>query len=134
MAYDYRMIYGVVREALEEKAAREMGVSGAATAAEEVAAKTMELFSTLRAAQLLMAEINEIWLTNDISTEIGAAALAGAPLAGYSPAMWAHWGALLPVTQAFLGTEYSAQLPDGTTVTETPRQTLGRRYTQEAAG
>ena len=129
--YDYRMIYGIVREALEEKAARELGGSGATSAAGEIAAKTMELFAALRNAYLLMGEINEIWLANDISGQIVAAALAGVPLAGYSPDVWARWGAILPGIQTFLNTEYATQLPDGSTSAETPRQTLMRRYVQE---
>ena len=32
---------------------------------------------------------------------------------------------------AFLTTEYTATMPDGTTKTETPKQTLMRRYQQE---
>ena len=125
--YDYRMIYGVVREALEEKAARELNASGAiGSAAEEIAAKTMELFTALRNGYLLMGEINEIWLANDISGQIVTAALAG-----YSPNAWARWGAILPGIQTFLNTEYTTQLPDGTTNEETPRQTLMRRYVQE---
>lgn len=128
---DYRMIINEVRAALEEKAAREMYGSTATDAAEEIAAKTMELFTMLRDAYLLMGEINEIWLANDISGQIITAALAGQPLAGYSPNAWARWGALLPAVQTFLNTDYTTQLPDGSTNQETPRQTLMRRYVQE---
>ena len=128
---DYRMIINEVRAALEEKAVREMYGSTTVDAAEEIAAKTMELFATLRNAYLLMGEINEIWLANDISGQIVTAALAGESLAGYSPNAWARWGAILPGIQTFLNTEYTTQLPDGTTNAETPRQTLMRRYVQE---
>lgn len=131
MVYDYRMIYGIVREALEEKAQREMNGSGATSAAGEIAGKTMELFAALRNAYLLMGEINEIWLANDISGQIVTAALAGESLAGYGSEMWARWGAILPSIQTFLNTEYTTQLPDGSTSAETPRQTLMRRYVQE---
>jgi hypothetical protein len=127
---DYRIIINEVRAALEEKAAREMGATGSQSAADEIASKTMELFAALRNAYLLMGEINEIWLANDISGQIIAAAQAGNSLAGYSPAMWVRWGALLPAVQAFLNAEYSATLPDGSTSAETPRQTLMRRYVQ----
>ena len=127
---DYRMIINEVRAALEEKAAREMYGSTATDAAEEIASKTMELFGMLRNAYLLMGEINEIWLANDIGGQIVAAALDGEPLAGYSPNAWARWGALLPIVQAFLNTDYATQLPDGSTNNETPRQTLMRRYVQ----
>ena len=128
---DYRMIINEVRAALEEKAAREMYGSATADAAEEIAAKTMELFAMLRNAYLLLGEINEIWLANDISGQIVTAALAGETVAGYSPSAWARWGAILPGIQTFLNTEYTTQLPDGTTNAETPRQTLMRRYVQE---
>ena len=128
---DYRMIINEVRAALEEKAAREMYGSTATDAAEEIAAKTMELFAALRNAYLLMGEINEIWLANDISGQIVTAALAGQPLAGYNVNAWARWGAILPSIQTFLNTEYTTQLPDGSTNSETPRQTLMRRYVQE---
>lgn len=131
MEYDSRAVLGIVRVALEEKAARDMGGTGNATAAEEVAAKTMALFAALRDAYLLMGEINVIWLDNDISDQVLARALAGQPLAGYGAEMWARWGALLPVVQAFLNTNYSTVLPNGATVTETPRQTFVRRYVQE---
>lgn len=134
MEYDSRTVLNIVRTALEEKAQRDLGGTGNVTAAHEVADKTMTLFVMLRDAYLLMGEINEIWLTNGISDQIANAAQAAQPLAGYSPAMWARWGALLPVTQAFMNTGYAAVLPDGTTVTETPRQTLGRRYVQEVQG
>ena len=128
---DYRMIINEVRAALEEKAAREMYGGTTADAAEEIAAKTMELFAALRSTYLLMGEINEIWLANDISGQIVTAALAGETVAGYSPAVWAQWGAILPAVQTFMNTGYAATLPDGTTNTETPRQTLMRRYVQE---
>ena len=128
---DYRMIINEVRAALEEKAAREMYTVGGNTAADEIAAKTMELFASLRNDYLLMGEINEIWLANDVSGQIVTAAIAGQPLAGYSPNAWARWGALLPAVQAFLNADYTTQLPDGSTNNETPRQTLMRRYVQE---
>lgn len=128
---DYRMIINEVRAALEEKAAREMYTVGGNTAADEIAAKTMELFASLRNDYLLMGEINEIWLANDIGAQIVTAAQSGETLAGYSPAMWARWGALLPAVQGFLNADYATTLPDGSIDTETPRQTLMRRYTQE---
>lgn len=128
---DYRMIINEVRAALEEKAAREMYTVGGNTAADEIATKTMELFTALRNGYLLMGEINEIWLANDISGQIVTAAQSGETLAGYSPAVWARWGALLPAVQAFLNADYAATLPDGSISTETPRQTLMRRYAQE---
>lgn len=131
MEYDSRTVLNIVRTALEEKAQRDLGGTGNVTAAHEVADKTMTLFVMLRDAYLLMGEVNEIWLANDISAQVIAAAQAGQPLAGYSPMAWAQWGAILPAVQAFMNASYAAMLPDGTTNTETPRQTLMRRYVQE---
>ena len=134
MATDYRMIINEVRAALEEKAARELYGTPQGTAEQEIANRVMNsLFPALRTALTEMTEINEIWIANDLSDKITAAALAGEPLAGYSPAAWATWGQILPYVVAFLTTEYTAQLPDGSTKTETPKQTLMRRYQQEQA-
>ena len=129
---DYRMIINEVRAALEEKAAREM-YEGAATGGveAELASMIMSLFVGLRAAYAQMNEINDVWLANGMSERIVAAAQAGEPLAGYSVEAWATWGAILPVAMGFLTGSYVAQLPDGSTRTETPKQVLLRRYTQE---
>lgn len=129
---DYRMIISEVRSALEEKAARELYGSAAASGVEtELANMIVTLFVSLRAAYAQMNEINEIWLANDMSERIVAAALAGEPLAGYSAETWATWGGILPAAMGFLVGPYATQMPDGSTRTETPKQVLLRRYTQE---
>lgn len=109
------------------------GADAAGGAAVEVAEKTLSLFGMLRDAYLLMGEINEIWSANDITEQITAAAKAGGSLAGHSPLTWARWGALLPATQVFLNSDYTTTTPDGGAINETPRQTLMRRYQQEAS-
>lgn len=132
---DYRMIINEVRAALEEKAAREM-YGGTATGGVDVelANMIMSLFISLRAAYAQMNEINEIWLANGMSERIMAAAQAGELLAGYSPETWATWGGVLPAAMGFLTSSYVAQLPDGSTSTESPKQVLLRRYLQEMQG
>jgi len=135
MATDYRTIINEVRAALEEKAAREMyGGATATTAEQEIANRvTLEVLPGLRGMLTMLNEMQEIWLApgNDISGRIAAAAAAGATLAGYSPAAWLAWGAMLTALQAFLATEIEFTLPDGSTVVMTPKNVLLTRYVQE---
>ena len=133
---DYRMIINEVRAALEEKAAREMYGSAAATTAEQEIANgvMLELLPGLRGMLAMLGEMQEIWLApgNDINGKIAAAAATGTPLAGYSPATWLAWGAVLTALQSFLVTEIEFTLPDGSTAAMTPKNVLLTRYTQEA--
>jgi len=136
MATDYRMIINEVRAALEEKAAREMyGGAAATTAEQEIVNRVMlEVLPGLRGMLTMLGELQEIWLTpgNDIQGKITAAAAAGTALAGYSPASWLAWGAVLTALQAFLATEIEFTLPDGSTAAMTPKNVLLTRYVQEA--
>ena len=129
---DTRTIINEVRSALEEKAARELYGSGTAQPIEaEIAERTIALLKSLRSQYTEMTELHDDWVANDISAKITAAAQAGGNLAGYSPVAWATWGQILPHVLAFLTATYDAQMPDGSVKTETPKQTLMRRYTQE---
>jgi len=134
---DYRMIINEVRAALEEKAARELyGGATATTAEQEIANRVMlEVLPGLRGMLTMLGELQEVWLApgNEIQTKIGAAAAAGQPLAGYSPASWLAWGAVLTALQAFLNMQIDYTLPDGSTVTVTPKNVLLTRYIQEAS-
>lgn len=131
---DYRMIINEVRAALEEKAAREMyGGAAATTAEQEIANRvTLEVLPGLRGMLTMLGELQEIWLApgNEIQGKIAKAAVGGAPLAGYSPASWLAWGAVLTALQAFLGTEIEFVLPDGSTAKVTPKNVLLTRYVQ----
>lgn len=125
---DDRLVLSRVRTALEHLAATEMQAAERDTAADEIAARIVPLFRALQGAFEEMAAINEYWLANGISDEIGAAAKAGTALAGYSPETWATWGQALPQVQAFLTTEYQMLLPDGTVRSDTPKTVLMRKY------
>ena len=128
--YDPREIGVIVRDMLAWKQQMEAGIE-AETVEEEVARRTIALLRVLRDCSLEMIDLNKAWTTNGISAAIVAAALAGETLAGYAPAAWAQWGAVLPAVTAFLSAEYDALMPDGTTQTETPEQTLQRRYRKQ---
>lgn len=134
---DYRMIINEVRAALEEKAAREMyGSTAATTAEQEIVNRIMlEVLPGLRGMLTMLGELQEVWLApgNEIQAKIVKAAEGGAPLAGYSPASWLAWGAVLTSLQMFLNTEIEFILPDGSTVKVTPKNVLLTRYMQVAA-
>lgn len=129
---DYTMIRNVVNRALEQMAAREMVGTGNLAAEQEIAGAVVEdLFPTLRDAFARMVTINETWLANEIGEKIGAAALGGEPLAGYSAEAWAVWGQLLPHVMAFLVTPFAVTLPDGTVREETLKSVVMKRYIKE---
>ena len=133
--YDPREVATLVRDALAIKQQMEAGITpDSETVEQEIARRTLALLRALRDCSLEMIDINRAWDTNDISPAIVAAAMAGGTLAGYSPAVWAQWGAILPRVMAFMAAEYAAAMPDGTTRTETPDQTLQRRYRKEVDG
>jgi hypothetical protein len=130
--YDPREVGALVRDALALKQQIEAGYSPDDEPVEaEIARRAITLLRVLRDCSLEMIDINKAWVTNGITAQIGAAALAGETLAGYAPATWAQWGAVLPEVMTFLATTYVAQMPDGTTRTESPEQTLQRRYLKE---
>lgn len=129
---DRRIILNEINAAFDAQAALQAQQSGGQPVEAELAAMIGQLFTGLRQSLALMTEINDVWQANGMTARIANAAQTGAALAGYSPADWATWGAITPRVMEFLGAEYSAQMPDGTTVTETPRTVLLRRYTQEA--
>lgn len=129
---DRRIILNEINAAFDAQAALQAQQAGGQPVEAELAAMIGQLFAGLRQSVALMAEINDVWAANSMTARIVAAAAAGETLAGYTPQTWATWGAITPHVTAFLGTEYQAQMPDGTTATETPRIVLLRRYTQEA--
>lgn len=131
---DYRLIINEVRAALEEKAARELYNTPAATAEQEIADRVMgEALPTLRGALTMLGELQQVWLApgNNIQGKILMAAQSGQPLVGYSPAAWLAWGAVLNSLLTFLDTPVEFMLPDGSTVEITPKNALLTRYTKE---
>jgi len=130
--YDYRAVLSIVQDALIEKAAREMQASPALATAEAEIAATVSgaVLPGLRGFLSQLDELQSIWLApgNDIQGKIIAAAMQGQPLAGYSPVVWAQWGEVLKALQAFLDLELDIMLPDGSTLTTTPRNVLLTRY------
>lgn len=131
---DYRMIINEVRAALEEKAARELYNTAAATAEQEIADRVMgEALPTLRSALTMLGELQQVWLApgNDITGKIFTAAGNSQTLAGYSPTAWLAWGAVLTSLLAFLDVPVEFTLPDNSTVEITPRNALLTRYVKE---
>ena len=130
--YDYRAVISIVQDALIEKAAREMQSSPAlATAEAEIAATVSSaVLPGLRGFLAQLDELQAIWTApgNDIAGKIGAAAMAGHPLAGYPAGVWVLWGEVLKALQVFLDTELTITMPDASTVTTTPRNVLLTRY------
>lgn len=132
---DYRLIINEVRAALEEKAARELYNTAPAgtTAEQEIADRVMgEALPSLRSALTMLGELQQVWLApgNDIVGKIGTAAANNQTLAGYSPAAWLAWGAVLTALQVFLETPVEYTLPDNSTVQITPKNALLTRYTK----
>lgn len=90
-----------------------------------------EVLPQLEAMLVTLGKLRKIWNTpqNAIPAKIVAAAMAGQPLGGYSPADWVRWGEALLALDEFLATEITITLPDGTTETVTPESVLLTRYT-----
>lgn len=129
---DYTMIRNVVNRALEQMAAREMTGTGQMSTEQKIADQVInDLFPTLADKFGQMLLINERWIANAVVDKIGAAALSGQRLAGYTPEDWAVWGQLLPHVMAFLVTPFEVTLPDGTTRTETLKSVVMRDYLPE---
>ncbi len=97
--------------------------AGDLTAAEEIAGTVVtQTLPMLNQALAHMLALQQVWIVNDIEAEIIAAATAGEPLAGFSPADWAIWGEALRQTFTWLDTPIEAM--GG----KTPRQAFVRRY------
>lgn len=77
--------------------------------------KLRELFAAMTAMQLA-------WQDNDMSDIIAGAAADGQLIVGFSPEVWATWGATFNALQAWLQTPNSAI--DG----QMPRTVLMKRY------
>jgi len=108
-----------------------MGRSVGLSAEDEIALSVIQtILPTLREFLALLDSLSQTWNTpgNDIPDKIVAAATAGQPLAGYSPADWVRWGQTFLGLGVFLDTSMTITLPGGATEQTTPRATLQRRY------
>ena len=112
------------------------GAQAGLSAEEEIA--YMVVYVILPGLREQLAQIDSLsqtWNTpgNDIPQKIIAAAMAGQPLAGYSPDDWARWGQTFLGVQTDLDAPRTITLPSGATENNTERAVLQRRYvkTQE---
>ena len=90
-----------------------------------------ELLPQLEKLLLTLVGLQKKWNNphSAIPSKITAAAQAGQPLGGYSPADWARWGQTLIALNVFLATPLTIMLPDGSTETRTPEGVLTASYT-----
>ena len=90
-----------------------------------------EVLPQLEAMLVTLGKLQRVWNTpqNAIPAKIAAAAQAGQPLGGYSPADWVRWGETLLALNVFLATPITITLPDESTETVTPESVLLTRYT-----
>jgi len=112
------------------------GAQPGLSAEEEIAySVNYEILPALRQLLAVLDSLSQTWNTpgNDIPQKILAAAQAGQPLAGYSPADWVRWGQTFLGVQVYLDTPQTLTKPDGSTEQTTPRATLQRRYVKANA-
>lgn len=89
-----------------------------------------EVLPQLENLFMALQRLQQIWNTpqNGIPGKIVAAATAGQPLGGYSPADWVRWGEALLALDEFLTTPITINLPDGSSEEVTPKSVLLTRY------
>ena len=107
------------------------GAQAGLSAEEEIAYSVIfEILPALRQFLALLDSTSQTWNTpgNDIPQKIVAAAMAGQPLAGYSPDDWARWGQTFLGLQTDLDAPRMVVLPSGPTEDTTQRAVLQRRY------
>lgn len=101
-------------------------------AAENAIPRTVvyEVLPQLENLFMALQRLQQIWNTpqNGIPGKIVAAATAGQPLGGYSPADWVRWGETLLALDEFLTTPITINLPDGSSEEVTPKSVLLTRY------